>query len=117
MKPTTPSYHGGSGTTRCKPQKNPPRKPARRKAAKKLSSTTQAAAGRKSPHGRKTPTSSRTPSPCFEKERQAAARKKSAQTSIKSAQSAFRPPDAQAKKKNDEAMNGLTGGMQMPGLF
>jgi hypothetical protein len=23
----------------------------------------------------------------------------------------------QAKKKNDEAMNGLTGGMQMPGLF
>lgn len=24
---------------------------------------------------------------------------------------------AQAKKKNDEAMNGLTGGMQMPGLF
>ncbi|MDG1139138.1 MAG: YbaB/EbfC family nucleoid-associated protein [Opitutales bacterium] len=24
---------------------------------------------------------------------------------------------AQAKKKNDEAMSGLTGGMQMPGLF
>ena len=23
----------------------------------------------------------------------------------------------QAKKKNDEAMSGLTGGMQMPGLF
>ena len=30
MKPTIPSYHGGSGTTRCKPQKNPPRKPTRR---------------------------------------------------------------------------------------
>ena len=67
--------------------------------SRKNSNKTQAAAGRKSPHGRKTPTSSRTPSPCFEKERQAAARKKSAQTSIKSAQSAFRPPDAQAKKK------------------
>jgi DNA-binding YbaB/EbfC family protein len=30
---------------------------------------------------------------------------------------AFQDASAQAKKKNDEAMNGLTGGMQMPGLF
>ena len=30
---------------------------------------------------------------------------------------AVQDASAQAKKKNDEAMNGLTGGMQMPGLF
>ena len=30
---------------------------------------------------------------------------------------AIQDASAQAKKKNDEAMNGLTGGMQMPGLF
>ena len=97
MKPTTPSYHGGSESPSIKAKKIPRGSPP--DGSRKNSHKTQAAAGRKSPHGRKTPTSSRTPSPCFEKERQAAARKKSAQTSIKSAQSAFRPPDAQAKKK------------------
>ena len=97
MKPTTPSYHGGSESPSIKANKIPRGSPP--DGSSKNSNKTQAAAGRKSPHGRKTPTSSRTPSPCFEKERQAAARKKSAQTSIKSAQSAFRPPDAQAKKK------------------
>lgn len=30
---------------------------------------------------------------------------------------AVQDASAQAKKKNDEAMSGLTGGMQMPGLF
>ena len=30
---------------------------------------------------------------------------------------AVQDASARAKKKNDEAMNGLTGGMQMPGLF
>ena len=30
---------------------------------------------------------------------------------------AVQDASVQAKKKNDEAMNGLTGGMQMPGLF
>lgn len=30
---------------------------------------------------------------------------------------AFVDASEQAKKKNDEAMSGLTGGMQMPGLF
>ena len=91
--PTTPA----SETPSIKAQKIPRGSPP--DGSSKKSNKTQAAAGRKSPHGRKTPTSSRTPSPCFEKERQAAARKKSAQTSIKTAQSAFRPPDAQAKKK------------------
>ena len=30
---------------------------------------------------------------------------------------AIRDATEQAKKKNDDAMSGLTGGMQMPGLF
>ena len=34
MKPTTPSYHGGSETPSSKANKNPPRKPARRKQQK-----------------------------------------------------------------------------------
>ena len=34
MKPTTPSYHGGSESPSIKAKQNPPRKPARRKQQK-----------------------------------------------------------------------------------
>ena len=34
MKPTTPSYHGGSESPSSKAKQNPPRKPARRKQQK-----------------------------------------------------------------------------------
>ena len=34
MKPTTPSYHGGSETPSIEAKQNPPRKPARRKPQK-----------------------------------------------------------------------------------